>query len=62
MTTSVILSFCIVEADGKALETELNQNGPGEAIFIYCDVTKEDNIKVKLGWAFRQIHIVILKS
>ena len=34
------------EADGQALENQLNEKGPGEAIFIYCDVTKEDDIKV----------------
>ena len=51
-----VLLFCFAEADGKALETELNQKGPGEALFIYCDVTKEDDIKVKLDWAFRQIY------
>lgn len=33
------------EADGKALESDMNQSGPGEATFIYCDVTNEDNIK-----------------
>ena len=26
----------------------MNQTGPGEAFFIYCDVTKEDDIKVRL--------------
>ena len=32
--------------DGKRLETELNTTGPGEAYFIKCDVSKEDEIKV----------------
>merc|ERR1711973_522844 len=31
--------------DGKRLETELNTTGPGEAYFIKCDVSKEDEIK-----------------
>ena len=34
------------EAEGKALETELNEKGPGEALFVFCDVTKEEDIKV----------------
>lgn len=34
-----------VEA-GRALETEMNAAGPGEAIFVQCDVTKEEQIKV----------------
>lgn len=33
------------EAEGKALATELNEKGPGEALFIFCDVTKEEDIK-----------------
>ncbi|XP_048779544.1 17-beta-hydroxysteroid dehydrogenase 14-like [Ostrea edulis] len=33
------------EAAGKALESEVNAAGPGEATFIRCDVTKEDEIK-----------------
>ena len=34
------------EGDGKRLEAELNQKGPGEAYYVYCDVTKEEDIKV----------------
>ena len=34
------------DGDGKQLEAELNKKGPGEAFFIFCDVTKEDDIKV----------------
>ncbi|CAD5125394.1 DgyrCDS13629 [Dimorphilus gyrociliatus] len=30
---------------GEALEKELNAKGPGEAYYIKCDVTKEDDIK-----------------
>lgn len=33
------------EKEGRALAEELNKKGPGEAIFIFCDVTKEQNIK-----------------
>lgn len=33
------------EADGKALETEINAKGPGEAFFFFCDVTKEEDVK-----------------
>lgn len=35
----------IVE-DGKRLEKEVNENGPGEGFFIKCDVSKEEDIKV----------------
>lgn len=31
--------------DGKKLEKELNDKGPGEAYFIKCDVTIEEDIK-----------------
>ena len=34
------------EAEGKATEAEINKTGPGEAFFIFCDVTKEDDVKV----------------
>ena len=42
--------FCVVpsEAEGEKLEKELNGAGPGEAYFIKCDVTKEEDIKVSL--------------
>jgi len=33
------------EADGRRLEAELNAKGPGKALFVKCDVTKEDEIK-----------------
>ena len=32
--------------DGKKLEKELNDKGPGEAYYIKCDVTIEEDIKV----------------
>lgn len=33
--------------EGKKLEKELNNTGPGEAFYIKCDVSKEDEIKVR---------------
>jgi len=33
------------EADGLKLQEELNNQGPGEALFVKCDVTNEDDIK-----------------
>ncbi|KAK3719594.1 hypothetical protein QZH41_015733 [Actinostola sp. cb2023] len=33
------------DAAGKKLEAELNSIGPGEAMFVKCDVTKEDQLK-----------------
>jgi len=36
------------EAEGEKLEKELNGAGPGEAYYIKCDVTKEEDIKVSL--------------
>ncbi len=38
--------FVIVE-DGKRLEKEVNDKGPGEGFFVKCDVSKEKDIKVK---------------
>jgi hypothetical protein len=34
------------EKDGKQLEEAVNKTGPGEALFVKCDVTKEAEIKV----------------
>ena len=34
--------------DGKKLEKEVNETGPGEGYFIKCDVSKEGDIKVNL--------------
>lgn len=33
------------ETDGRALEAEMNKKGPGEAFFVRCDMTKEEDIK-----------------
>lgn len=45
-----VFFFCItLEAAGRALESEVNSAGPGEATFIQCDVTKEEQIKVNMG-------------
>ena len=41
--------FIIPESEGKALESEMNAAGPGEALFVQCDVTKEADIKVLLS-------------
>ena len=36
----------IIVDDGKKLEKELNDKGPGESYYIKCDVTIEEDIKV----------------
>ncbi|KAL5006504.1 hypothetical protein ScPMuIL_015310 [Solemya velum] len=36
---------CVQLFGGKKLETEVNGAGPGEAVFIQCDVRKENEIK-----------------
>ena len=46
--TTCILCVVPSEAEGEKLEKELNGKGPGEAYFIKCDVTKEEDIKVSL--------------
>lgn len=33
------------EKEGKEVETEMNALGPGEAFFVRCDVTSEEDIK-----------------
>lgn len=38
--------FSDVMAEGKALEAKLNKKGPGTCLFVSCDMTKEDDIKV----------------
>ena len=43
------------EGEGRQLEAELNKKGPGEACFIFCDVTKEDDIKVNKKKMIRNI-------
>lgn len=37
---------CVSGAAGEKLETELNEEGPGTCLFVPCDVSKEDDIKV----------------
>ena len=34
------------EDEGRAAEADVNKIGPGEAVFIFCDVRKEEDIKV----------------
>ena len=36
----------ILVEDGKKLEKEVTERGPGEGFFIKCDVSKEEDIKV----------------
>uniref|UniRef100_A0A667YC74 Hydroxysteroid (17-beta) dehydrogenase 14 n=1 Tax=Myripristis murdjan TaxID=586833 RepID=A0A667YC74_9TELE len=36
-------------AVGEALEEELNKAGPGSCKFVSCDISKEEDIKVKSG-------------
>lgn len=40
------------EKDGLKLEAEVNKEGPGEAYFVKCDVTKDDEIKVRNKYMF----------
>ena len=40
--------FVTVE-DGKRLEKEVTDKGPGEGFFIKCDVSKEEDIKVNFN-------------
>lgn len=40
-------TLCVTGAAGEALEAELNNAGPGSCKFVTCDVSKEDDIKVK---------------
>ena len=43
----MFISF--IEAEGKSVEEEINKKGlPGKAMFIFCDVTKEDDVKVSI--------------
>jgi hypothetical protein len=42
---------------GKKLEAELNGVGPGESMFIKCDVTKEEQLKVCVYSIARLVHI-----
>ena len=42
----LIVDYFVIVDDGKKLEKELNDKGPGEAYFIKCDVTIEEDIKV----------------
>lgn len=44
------------EAEGEKLEKELSGTGPGEAYFIKCDVTKEEDIKVSLPSRLPPVH------
>lgn len=48
------------EAEGEKLEKELNGTGPGEAYFIKCDVTKEEDIKVSLLSRLPSVHFGVI--
>lgn len=37
----------VAGAAGEALEAELNKSGPGSCKFVSCDISKEEDIKVK---------------
>ena len=43
------LFISFIEAEGKSVEEEINKKGlPGKAMFIFCDVTKENDVKVSM--------------
>lgn len=42
----LIVDYFVIVDDGKKLEKEMNDKGPGEAYYIKCDVTIEEDIKV----------------
>lgn len=37
--------FCSKDTEAKALENEIKAAGPGDCIYVCCDVTKEEDIK-----------------
>lgn len=41
-----IVRAWVVGAAGEAVEAELNRAGPGSCMFVRCDVSKEEDIKV----------------
>lgn len=45
-------------AVGETLEAELNKAGPGSCKFVTCDISREEDIKVKCS--FSVIELVIL--
>lgn len=45
------MAVVVSGAAGEALEAELNKAGPGSCTFITCDVSKEEDIKVKFTWS-----------
>jgi hypothetical protein len=44
------VSFLCAADDGLTVEKEVNELGPGEAVYIPCDVRKEDQIKVTVKY------------
>lgn len=40
------IMFKFAADGGKELESELNKKGPGTCLFILCDMSKEEDIKV----------------
>lgn len=40
--------FCAQVDAGKLLEDELNKAGPGLSLFVACDISKEEDIKVRV--------------
>ena len=50
------LFISFIEAEGKSVEEEINKKGlPGKAMFIFCDVTKEDDVKVSIQNNYKEI-------
>ncbi|WAR03669.1 DHB14-like protein [Mya arenaria] len=42
------------EAEGRELETQMNAEGPGSAVFVRCDMTSEDDIKNLINTAVKK--------
>ena len=52
-----IVGFGLISvAAGEALEEELNRVGPGSCKFMTCDVSKEEDLKVRASCSFFLSH------
>ncbi|KAK3592645.1 hypothetical protein CHS0354_034723 [Potamilus streckersoni] len=43
------------ESEGKKLKEEMNANGPGQAVFVQCDMAKEEDCKVSSNTGIPQL-------
>ena len=52
IVSMIAFLYCFLEAEGKQVEATLNVKYPGNVMFVRCDMTSEEDIKVIQNYSY----------